>query len=167
MGIWTVLDSCNIVLDAPWAPVLAGTSISNCCDIVCHPGTSGRQSSRGSTLWLSLRVAGRFLPALVGPRRGRPGDLNASCGRPGSRWSRCLLSPTFLGHALVPLLMARLHTHGPPARSLRITSPSGDMLGHGSAVTCKSVVTFPCSRLAVTVPRYRTSPGSRPHFLLT
>ncbi len=31
----------------------------------------------------------------------------------------------------------------------------------------ESAVTFPRSRLAVTVPRYRTSPGSRPHFILT
>jgi hypothetical protein len=31
----------------------------------------------------------------------------------------------------------------------------------------ESVVTLPCSRLAVMSPHYRTSPGSRSHFLLT
>ncbi len=39
MGIMTVLESCNTILDRTGAPGLAGTSISNFCDIERQPGT--------------------------------------------------------------------------------------------------------------------------------
>ena len=38
MIIWTVLDSCNIILDRTGAPGLAGTEIPNFCHIVLRPG---------------------------------------------------------------------------------------------------------------------------------
>ncbi len=91
-----------------------------------------------------LRAPG---PAAGPPLRGQGHGGHAVCFSPSS---------SFLGHALVPLLMARLHKHGPPACSLRITSPSGDMPGHGSAVTWQISGHVPLLTMAVTVPRYLT-----------
>jgi hypothetical protein len=75
------------------------------------------------------QISSSSWPLLAGPA-GLLTSLCAPCPpatRPGSLWSRHRLPPTFLGHVLVTLLMAQLHTHGPLARPLRITSTYGDM----------------------------------------
>ncbi len=38
MVIWTVLDSCNMILDRTGAPGLAATEIPNFCHIELRPG---------------------------------------------------------------------------------------------------------------------------------
>ncbi len=94
--------------------------------------------------------AGRFTPLPA------PGP---AATRLGSRRSRHRLpSPTSPGHGLDLLLRARLHS----LTSSRIMSPVGDTHGHGQRSRQISVVTYPCSRPAVTSPRYLTSPGHGP-----
>jgi hypothetical protein len=90
-------------------------------------------------LLTGLAVLSSSWPLWAGPA-GRLTPLRATgpaAPRPGSRWSRRLLSPfsSATPSSLCSCHRARLHTHGPPARSLRITSPSGVMPGRGSAVT--------------------------------